>query len=533
MICMSERAPKNHIRLLAFSSMDFGSSSKLEGWLKERRDELCHAAWHASGHKSILNRVECGRLATQLRIPLNLTIYTHLILTMKGHDSQLIQFRDSADHWENWDILTSLTNYASVVGVLFGFLKQSFLSDVRSAHTIAKDIHTHLSRDIFIIVVQLVLLLRDPETYKQFLDSRGTQSQVLLDLLQDLLDHDLSVLRAARPLLVKAMIRLSRASGAHPKCFALPNLRKVGEQIAGGGFSDIWKGVVGGQSVSLKIMRFFRDAEVDTLLKEFGREAVIWRQMCHPNLLPFFGLYYLDKRLCLVSPWMENGNILEFLRTDLSNTTDNLSLILDVARGLEYLHENRIVHGDLKAINILVTPSRRACIADFGLSSIADAMTLRFTHSTAPTTRGGTTRYQAPELLLGESPNHFGSDVYAFACVCYEILTLKAPFHELFNDAAVMFKVLAGARPSRPTGTLLIDGLWDLLQACWQTIPDERPTGAQIVEWLTGPCIQAKASQATADWDETYSSKFRRSLQTQPLLPSLAQIERILFDDGL
>jgi serine/threonine protein kinase len=46
-------------------------------------------------------------------------------------------------------------------------------------------------------------------------------------------------------------------------------------------------------------------------------------------------------------------------------------------------------------------------------------MTLRFTHSTT-TVRGGTARYQAPELFQGES-QHYGSDVYAFACVCYEV----------------------------------------------------------------------------------------------------------------
>jgi len=131
-----------------------------------------------------------------------------------------------------------------------------------------------------------------------------------------------------------------------------------------------------------------------------------------------FGLYYLDSRLCLISPWMENGNIMEFMRTDPPNT-GRLSLILDVALGLEYLHEQKIVHGDLKGINILVTPSRRACIADFGLSSIVNAMTSRLPTSTAPA-RGGTARYQAPELCEGDSANTLAPDVDGFACVCYD-----------------------------------------------------------------------------------------------------------------
>ncbi|KAJ7828965.1 kinase-like domain-containing protein, partial [Mycena leptocephala] len=208
--------------------------------------------------------------------------------------------------------------------------------------------------------------------------------------------------------------------------------------------------------------------------------------------------------------------------------------ILDVGLGLEHLHEQNIVHGDLKAINILVTPSRRACIADFGLSSIANAMTLRFTHSTAHA-QGGTARYQAPELFRGERPSHFGSDVYAFAGVCYEILTGKVPFHELPNDMTVMFSVAEGKRPSQPlscSGTTALESLWELLQSCWEGKAEMRPAAPQIVQRLVGPRIGATTTSSTTDWDTTFTSKFRRLLQAQPLLPSATEIEALIFGDG-
>ncbi|KAJ7301729.1 kinase-like domain-containing protein, partial [Mycena albidolilacea] len=204
-----------------------------------------------------------------------------------------------------------------------------------------------------------------------------------------------------------------------------------------------------------------------------------------------------------------------------------------VALGLQYLHENHVIHRDLKAINILVTLSRRACIADFGLSSVVDSMTLRFTHST-PRVQGGTVRYQAPELL-GESPNHFGSDVYAFACVCYEILTGKPLFYEVSNDVKVMFMVLEGLQPLRPAsceGTTALDALWNLIQDCWRKDPKERPTAALIIERLVGPLIFATTKQSLTDWDGKFSSKFRRSLQVRPLLPSIEQIEHMIFANG-
>ncbi|KAJ7646880.1 kinase-like domain-containing protein [Roridomyces roridus] len=93
--------------------------------------------------------------------------------------------------------------------------------------------------------------------------------------------------------------------------------------------------------------------------------------------------------------------------------------VLDVALGLAHLHEKSVVHGDLKADNILITPSLRACIADFGLSSIiTSCSSLRFTNSSQK--QGGTIRYQAPELHRG-GDNNLRSDIYAFACVVYEV----------------------------------------------------------------------------------------------------------------
>ncbi|KAJ7040670.1 kinase-like domain-containing protein, partial [Mycena alexandri] len=327
------------------------------------------------------------------------------------------------------------------------------------------------------------------------------------------------------------LLDLSRASGLHPYCVTLSGLQKVGLQVAAGGFGDIWKGLVCGQSVSMKIVRLFEDSDIQAVRKEFTREALLWRQLCHPNLLPFFGLYYLDGRLCLVSPWMERGNIMQFLKKE--PVIDRVSLMLDVALGLQYLHEQKVIHGDLKAINVLVTPSRRACICDFGLSSIVNEITLRLTQSTSVAQKG-TPRYYAPELLRPKGKKDFPSDVYAFACVCYEILTEHVPFHEEKHDMVVMFQVLEGGRPSRPAscrGTPQLDSLWELLQSCWEENAQKRPKASQIIDRLVGPSIHATTTSSTTDWDEKFTSRFRRSSQARPLLPSVPQIERMLFGD--
>ncbi|KAF7983081.1 hypothetical protein HWV62_23999 [Athelia sp. TMB] len=108
---------------------------------------------------------------------------------------------------------------------------------------------------------------------------------------------------------------------------------------------------------------------------------------------------------------------------------DQIHKALDVARGLEYLHSQSIVHADLKCVNILVSDTGRACLADFGLSVAKDSSPVYITMMTTGGI-GGSLNWSAPELL--PDMNDFttkGSeiarpeapcDVYAFAMVCYE-----------------------------------------------------------------------------------------------------------------
>ncbi|KAF8186920.1 kinase-like domain-containing protein [Mycena galopus ATCC 62051] len=484
----------------------------------------------SSSRTTILEWVEKTWM-DNLKLPQNLVVYA-FSMPLQLSLGQIIEIRDMVQRWVRWNILESLAAYHSVVEMLFGIMKNALVRDsLWISHTIAEEISQCLSRDVYILRQQLVAIFRDPEKYTSFLACRGILAQRLLDLLQDLLD---SFPRSStRSRLSKALVRLSRASGLHPTCFPLTDLQIMGHQVAAGAFGDIFRGLIRGQVVvSVKIMRIFLDAEVRAAARAFGREALIWRQLSHPNLLPFFGLYYLETRLCLVSPWMSNGNVLKFLENVLPPDTVRFSLMLDVAMGLEYLHENQVVHGDLKGMNVLVTPSRRACVADFGLSSIVDAMTLQFTHSTTNAS-GGTLRYQAPELLSGAMQNHYGSDIYAFACVCYEIWTGKAPFFEFILDAPVIFNVLTGIRPSRPTAIPFDHDLWLLLQDCWKKNSCDRPDASQIVQHLVGPTIGAKPAGAAIDWDETNSAKCRRSLHDWPLLPSVNAIERLIFGDDV
>ncbi|KAJ8077705.1 hypothetical protein PM082_002138 [Marasmius tenuissimus] len=324
----------------------------------------------------------------------------------------------------------------------------------------------------------------DEPKCRKVLQMKGDKAQRWLDLLQALMDNS-GYPRQTRSNIFKVMLHLSKNSGMYPECLTIKNVEKLGEHpVAGGGFGDVWKGRVAEQTVCLKVVRVFNASDLQQLVKEYMQEAIVWQQLRHPNLLPFVGMYYLSKsqgQLCLVSPWMERGNLVMYLKDTPKEQVNHYSLASDTASGLAYLHDRKIFHGDMKGVNILITPELRACIADFGLSHVADSHALKLTTSVTSRSRG-TTRWLAPELLIPKpsSVTTRQSDIYAYGCVCYEIFAGRVPFYDLIDSAVLIAVYVEKQHPSRPA-ELDDDDLWKLLTSCWNYDPSNRPTAADLL----------------------------------------------------
>lgn len=164
-------------------------------------------------------------------------------------------------------------------------------------------------------------------------------------------------------------------------------------------------------------------------------------------------------------------------------------LILDVVSGLEYLHTSRphVIHGDLKAANVLITDAKRACLADFGLAAAYDSSVKVVPSSTIQSP--GTVRYMAPELFDAESDETYRrstlkSDMYALACVFYEVYAGTHPFPDISTDAMVQIAVCKGHRSDRPINPSLDDDLWEMTQNCWTEKPEKRPDVQQVKKKL-------------------------------------------------
>ncbi|CCO31792.1 Putative serine/threonine-protein kinase/receptor R818 [Rhizoctonia solani AG-1 IB] len=116
----------------------------------------------------------------------------------------------------------------------------------------------------------------------------------------------------------------------------------------------------------------------------------------------------MGQSLGMVSAWMENGNLHEYLGK--CPSANRYQLSLQVASGLAYIHSKDLVHGDIKALNVLVSFDGTAKLTDFGLSTMAGS-SIGF--SATSTAQAGSIRWVAPELLLEDSDKGKSSDVYA------------------------------------------------------------------------------------------------------------------------
>ncbi|KAF5352379.1 hypothetical protein D9756_006148 [Leucocoprinus leucothites] len=344
------------------------------------------------------------------------------------------------------------------------------------------------------LYTQLMAVVAGPETFHLLLNRRPEDLRCVLDFLQYLLS--LSKLgESVRRQTLTVLLRLSTSSGLYPRSFDLRGDQPTSSKMvttAPSSYGDIETGFIGNGKVCLKILR--APLEKSQGLKSFIREIVILGQLRHPSILPFFGVHDLGinrRKICLVSPWMENGNLNDYLLA--SPEVDRLLLMRDILSGLKYIHSMMIAHGDLKSANILITHCGRACLGDFGLASISGTELSRYPSLETTGHQGASYRFEAPELILHITTDKIhrttASDIYAIGCVFYEVFTGKLPFYEAPTPAAVILRLGEGGKPTKPVGAALdhciargmTDLVWSIIESCWSSDADRRPTASRLL----------------------------------------------------
>ncbi len=161
--------------------------------------------------------------------------------------------------------------------------------------------------------------------------------------------------------------------------------------------------------------------------------------------------------------------------------SDIIRFCLDIIRGLEFLHDNHIIHRDLKSDNIFVLLDERKNVQ---LCAIADFDSAKqMVSNTQAKTIVGTPGWMAPEVLNARSVGSYSemADIYSFGLIIYELLTLKMPYEET-HPFAIPALVLEGKRPPLEHHHFE-DSFTDLIQLylqCTSLNPEERPNASSI-----------------------------------------------------
>ncbi|KAF5349295.1 hypothetical protein D9756_009364 [Leucocoprinus leucothites] len=335
----------------------------------------------------------------------------------------------------------------------------------------------------------------DESRYRQLLAYRGEKAQALLDLMSMLVDHPV-LQPESKSSMIKSIMRLSQNSFLYPQSLLVDGIKRDDVPHSAGSFGDIYRGNFRGQVVALKVVRLFRRSDLNKALKAFSREGMLWAHLDHPNILPLYGIFRLGDmhgRLAMVSPWMGRGDLLGYLHEEPG--VDRILLLADIISGLQYLHDNHVVHGDLKGANILIAASGRACLADFGLSNVTLSRLGNWPLISTLLPDGGTVGWLAPELLQQDNAvPTMKSDIYALSMVCYEVFANNVPFYEVAKiPAAVILRVISGQRPTVPdrnsaayTAFGLSEEIWGVMERGWSADPESRPALLEFLRVLSG-----------------------------------------------
>src|ERR1700682_3396829 len=251
---------------------------------------------------------------------------------------------------------------------------------------------------------------------------------------------------------------------------------EVVSQIGAGGMGEVYKArdtkLV--RDVAIKVLpaNFVNDPE---RLSRFQREARMLAALNHANIATIYGLEQFDGVTCLVMELVSGETLAERVKAGPVGIEEALKIAVQIAEALEAAHEKNIIHRDLKPANVKVTPEGKVKVLDFGLAkafagdAASDDPSNSPTLSAAATMQGvilGTAAYMSPEQARGKACDK-RTDIWAFGCVLYELLTGKQAF-----QGETTTEILAAVLREEPD---------------WQDLPGSTPVK---IRDLLGRCLQ-------------------------------------------
>src|SRR5947199_6289490 len=207
---------------------------------------------------------------------------------------------------------------------------------------------------------------------------------------------------------------------------------RILEKIGAGGQGTVYKATDTklGRTVVIKVLPA-ELTEKEANLKRFEREARLASALDHPNICTIFDLNEINGIHFIVMQYIEGRNVRQLVNGRPLSLESALSITLQTADALAVAHSRGIIHRDIKAGNVMVTPTGQVKVLDFGLAKLLDdSANLGGIHHTDLTEVGipyGTATYAAPEQARGERVDA-RADIFSTGVLLYELLTATWPF---------------------------------------------------------------------------------------------------------
>ncbi|XP_062221116.1 uncharacterized protein LOC133920514 [Phragmites australis] len=255
----------------------------------------------------------------------------------------------------------------------------------------------------------------------------------------------------------------------------------IGHRFASGAHSRLFHGIYKEQPVAVKFIRQpddEEDAELAAQLEnQFNTEVATLSRLNHPNVIKLVGACSSPPVFCVITEFLSGGSLRAFLHKldHKSLPLDKIiSISLDIAHGMAYIHSQGVVHRDVKPENIIFDGEFCAKIVDFGIAC-EEAYCDPLANDT------GTFRWMAPEMMKHKS---YGRkvDVYSFGLILWEMFSGSIPYEDLTPFQAAFAVFDKNVRPVIPASCPAPVRL--LIEQCWTSHSEKRPEFWQIVQIL-------------------------------------------------
>lgn len=256
---------------------------------------------------------------------------------------------------------------------------------------------------------------------------------------------------------------------------------KLGHVIGRGATSEVYYATClkNGCQLAIKVIDLETcPIEIDNL----RAEVAFWSNCKHPNVVEYYGSFVDKSILYILMEYMSGGSCYEIMRykcpRGIGNEAIIATILREVLKSLAYFHENRQLHRDVKAGNILVNEKGEVKIADFG---IAANLLEQGQRKRARFTVIGTPCYMAPEILAAGIGYTEKADIWSLGITAIELATGSAPYANLY-PLEVIVRISNSPPPTLPEDRGFSPAFKDFVKQCLQQVASKRSSAAQLLE---------------------------------------------------